>query len=229
MAQATLTVIGTATYSGTDYNLIWDDDNNGNSVIWLDYSNAPAIWSSQMAGAAGLDGQLTYNIDPAYTITWNDAAWRLPATVDGPYVYSCDGTTSSGYNITSSEMGHLYYAELGNLGEYDSSCSSQAGYGLQNTGDFNNLHESWYWSGTEFTAVPVPAAAWVFIMSQGGQVRYITTGTGTYGLAVRGGQVVVNDAIPTLNEWGLIVLSLFFLGLGYITIRKQNSYGESLN
>ena len=30
MAHASLTTIGTATYKGSDYNLIWDDDNNGN-------------------------------------------------------------------------------------------------------------------------------------------------------------------------------------------------------
>jgi len=33
-AKATLTTIGTVTYGGMNYNLIWDDDNNGNSVIW---------------------------------------------------------------------------------------------------------------------------------------------------------------------------------------------------
>lgn len=47
-ASATLVTIGTAGYdsdgSGTiesdeNYNLIWDDDNNGNSVVWLDYTN----------------------------------------------------------------------------------------------------------------------------------------------------------------------------------------------
>ena len=32
-AQGTQITIGTATYIGSDYNLIWDDDNNGNSVV----------------------------------------------------------------------------------------------------------------------------------------------------------------------------------------------------
>ena len=31
-AQGTQITIETATYSGADYNLIWDDDNNGNSL-----------------------------------------------------------------------------------------------------------------------------------------------------------------------------------------------------
>ena len=48
MANATLTTIGTASYNdGTgsaDYNLIWDDNNNGNSVVWLDYANSAPNW-----------------------------------------------------------------------------------------------------------------------------------------------------------------------------------------
>lgn len=48
MSQATLTTIGTATYFGSEYNLICDDDNNGNSVVSLDYSDrylGPASYS----------------------------------------------------------------------------------------------------------------------------------------------------------------------------------------
>ena len=29
--------------------------------------------------------------------------------------------------------------------------------------------------------------------------------------------------VPTLNEWGLIILSLLMIGIGYITIRRRNS------
>jgi len=95
-AQATLTTIGTATYGGSDYNLIWDDDNNGNSVVWLDYSNDWPTWAAQTAWAAGLDGDLTYNIDSAYSVSWTDDDWRLGSTVDGVYQYGYDGTTMGG-------------------------------------------------------------------------------------------------------------------------------------
>ncbi|MCP4368694.1 MAG: hypothetical protein GY797_11375, partial [Deltaproteobacteria bacterium] len=113
-AQAGLTTIGTAAYGGSDYNLIWDDNNNGNSVVWLDYTNDLTDWQSQKDWALGLGSAITsYNIDPGYAVTWADADWRLPTTVDGPYVFGYDGTTTGGYNITNSEMGHLYYDELG--------------------------------------------------------------------------------------------------------------------
>jgi len=29
--------------------------------------------------------------------------------------------------------------------------------------------------------------------------------------------------VPTLNEWGLIILSLLMIGVGYITIRRRKS------
>jgi len=139
MANANLTTIGTAQFGGTgpSYNLIWDDDNNGNSVVWLDYVNSQDTWVSQNSWAAGID--VTYNIDPAYTVNWDDDSWRLPSSVDGINVYGFDGTTPMGFNITSSEIGHLFYEELGNLARYDTAGNYQSGSGLSNTGDFDNF------------------------------------------------------------------------------------------
>ena len=178
MAQATLTVIGTATYDdGTgaqNYNLIWDDNNNGNSVIWLDYSNAETVWQSQIDWVAGLDtdgvggseGQLAITWNPGISVSWGDAEWRLPVTANGAWQYSCEGTVSSatataGYYFTNSEMGHLYYTELdkpGSIHMSGGSCQSNPvwvdnvtpPYVLQNAGPFNNLiASSWYWSGVD--------------------------------------------------------------------------------
>ncbi len=61
LANATLVTIGTANYGGSEYKLIWDENNNGNSVVWLDYTNTQASWTDQNSWAAGLDGSLTYN------------------------------------------------------------------------------------------------------------------------------------------------------------------------
>ncbi len=197
LAQAQLTVIGTATYQGTVYNLIWDDDNNGNSVVWLDYTNAEANWQNQKDWAAGLDAQLTYNIDSQYTVTWNDAAWRLPNTVDGVWEYRCDGTETSatatgGFYFTNAEMGHLYYTELGNPGERSGgSCQHNPAWSsLQNPGPFQNLKASWYWSGTEYAASP--DGDWGFYFGSGNQYRPILRAVG---LALRSGQIVNGDPL----------------------------------
>ncbi len=216
MAQATLTTIGTATYNGhpdlnlgqSDYNLIWDDDNNGHSVIWLDYTNPKNNWSLQTSWAAGLDADLTYNIDAAYSVNWDDAAWRLGSTVDGISQYGYEGTSTAGYNITSSEMGHLFYEELGRLGYRDTFGNIQSEYGSsQNDRQFYNLVPSWYWSGTEYTNIP--GYAWAFYLGYNrpiGNGGYGDQGSGYqdwyyqgslgYGLALRSGQVSVADPVP---------------------------------
>ena len=72
---------------------------------------------------------------------------------------SFNDLTSVGFNVTSSEMGHLYYEELGN----------QPHFGLQYTGDFDNLlAASWYWSGTDYGKMG-SANAWRFAMNFGNQ------------------------------------------------------------
>ena len=54
-ANAALTTIGTATYLNNDYKLIYEDDNNGQGLIWLDYTNGLNNWESQINWAAGLN------------------------------------------------------------------------------------------------------------------------------------------------------------------------------
>ena len=117
--------------------LIYDNDRD---ITWYDFSNAANTWQNQVNWALGLS--VTFD-----STTYDD--WRLPTTVDGPYVFGFDGTTTGGYNITTSEMGHLYYTELGNLGYYATDGTNpQPGWGLTNTGDFQHLSASAYWSGT---------------------------------------------------------------------------------
>ncbi len=170
-AQAVLTTIGTATYGGSEHYLIWDDNNNGNSVVWLDYRNNVTNWPNQIAWALGLGSAITsYNIDPGYTITWDDDNWRLPATVDE--------VGGSGFGKTNSEMGHLYHTELGKD---------------INSGDFQQLVGStyWYWSGTEYSSSS--ANAWQFRFNDGyTSTNHKNRGT-AYGLAVRSGDV---SAVP---------------------------------
>ncbi len=210
-AQATLITIGQAEYNDQNYNLIWDNDSPFGSIIWLDYTKIGAHWQTQVNWAYGLNngGVLTYNIDPAYILAWT-GDWRLPYTVDGPNVYGYSGKTTVGYNITTSEMGHLFYTELGNKGHYSITGSHpQPGWGLTNKGDFQNLQWNTYWSGTEWAGHI--DEAWYFGTSYGYQgtnykrPNYVA-------LAVRPGNVVITPEPATLYilGFGLIVLVIFW-------------------
>jgi hypothetical protein len=217
-ANAALTTIGTAYFNGAgpEYNLIWDNDNNGNSVVWLDYTNDRINWSDQNAWAAELDSALTINLSADYTVDWGTNSWRLPSTVDGLYVNSYTGNTTAGYNITTSEMGHLYYTELDNKGYYGTNgVNPQPGFGLNNTGDFNNLIADVYWSGTEYAVYPQYKEAWHFVMLNGRQTINSKTAA-SYGLAVRTAQV---SSVPLPGALWLLGSGL--IGLAGFRRKKQ--------
>jgi len=72
---------------------------------------------------------LTYAINPGKPIDFGTGSWQLTLTMDGHSDWGYDGIGNTcGYTITTSKMGHLYYAEPGN-----------PEYGLMNTAAVNNF------------------------------------------------------------------------------------------
>ena len=153
--------------------LIYDSDQN---ITWLQDANY-----AQTSGYDA-DGLMTWNQATAWAsqlVYGGYDDWRLPTTVDGPYVYGYDGTTTGGYNIISSEMGYMFYINLGNFGYINTNgIWPQGGWGLKKTGPFNNLqsdYDPWngtsdyYWSGTEYSANP--GYAWLFGFAYGNQFQ----------------------------------------------------------
>ncbi len=137
-AQATLINNGGGFIYDTDLNITWLQDANYaktsgyDSDGWMNWSYANA-WATTLV-YGGVSG------------------WRLPTAVDGSEVFGWDGTPTYtyGYNVTTSEMGHLFYTTLGNKGWCSTSYTCpQTGWGLTNTGPFVNMQPYWYWSGTE--------------------------------------------------------------------------------
>jgi hypothetical protein len=192
IANAQLTVIGTATYKGESYNLIYEEKQG---LIWLDYSNRGNRWDQQVAWAVGLNeqGVLSCQFNSGINVSW-DGEWRLPATRDGARTYGYDGASTAGFNITTSEMGHLYYVSLGNKGYYDTDGIPGDGWypesewGFHNVGPFDNLMNDMYWSGTEYAINP--PHAWSFNFPFGDQGNIAFKCSYPYmGIAVRSGKV----------------------------------------
>jgi hypothetical protein len=124
-------------------NLIYDTDLN---ITWYNPNIGNMTWSQAMSWAAGLTaGGVT--------------GWRLPTAVNpdrsGP---------TYGYNVTGSELGHLYYNELGNSADvYNTSPII--------TGLFSNLRSVNYWSSTidpRWDGIPGKAFAFSFITGNQG-------------------------------------------------------------
>jgi hypothetical protein len=177
--------------------LIYDTDLN---ITWYDYTKSADTWANQKAWATSpsvtdVNGKII-------------TGWRLPSTVDGPYTYGNNGTTTAGYNIITSEMGHLYYTELGNKGVYDVSGNIQSGSGLVNKGPFTSLtpYPNYYWSGTEHATDT--QHAWYFRFDEGRQNRDNKSYT-FYALAVHDGNVGSSSPVP-------IPPSVWILGLGLV-------------
>ena len=156
-------------------------DLNGDTVTDAFYdSDLNVTWLRD----ANVNGLMNW----ATAVSWADgfsfggySDWRLPTS-----------DTCEGFNCTGSEMGHLWYVELGN----------QAGQ-MTNTGGFQNLESFAYWSGTEFASDA--CCAWVFATRNGLQTFY-SKGNSPYAMAVRPGDVTA--AVPEPQTYALMLIGL---------------------
>lgn len=188
--------------------LIYDTDLD---ITWYDASRVVRTWEEAVEWAASLSVTDSYG----NVIT----GWRLPTALDEKYVWGYNGSTTGGYNVTSSELGYLFYVELQNAGYYDTDGNFPVeGYGLTNVGPFKNLQgiSYSYWSGTEYTYDTT--RAWYFGMNRGQQAIALKD-HGHYALAVHegnvGGNVGASAPIPT----SLFLLIPGLIGMGVIRRR----------
>jgi len=183
--------------------MIYDTDLN---ITWLKDANY-----AQTSGYDA-DGMMTWFSAKSWAenlVYGGYDDWRLPSAINqdgtGPYwAYRWEP------HITGSELGHLYYVELGNSEP------------LTNTGPFLNMQNSSYWFGTEYVPTPeleairlwdsntygmpfIPATdvAWEFAFHNSEQLAHNSKSSALlYAWAVRDGDVDICITPPTnLISW----------------------------
>lgn len=198
-ANAALDLIGQGVTPVGTYGLVYDSDLD---ITWLDYTKISSSWQGQLDWAADLTVQFNG------TIYDN---WRLPATVEHGVLALTrfDGSGSNGYNVTTSELGHLFYTEFGNAAMYAPDGSRNTSYGLLNKTPFVKLDRLQYWSSTQLSVNS--GSAWVFHMSTGEQDYGYTNGS-RYAIAVHPGNLA---AVPEPGP-----STLFLVGGAMLALRR---------
>ena len=196
---------GLAVYD-TDLNVTWLADTNYAYTSGYSKFQGKMTWYRSQEWISSLNAQN----GGAGLLGFND--WRLPTTLqpNATCTRQNGAGQSYGYNCIGSEMGHLFYHELGGVANSSIATTHNANYSLFSNFRFGDL--DYYWSGTQY----LPSStwdAWTFNFKAGYQgYDYKGFSDGRFALAVRTGDVatVPGPAAAWLLGSGLLGLTGIF-------------------
>jgi hypothetical protein len=187
----------------TDLNITWLSDANYGAGSIYDNGTAtrPSTTDGRMTWQNALDwaADLTY-YDSMRGVTYSD--WRLPTTLQ-PDPSCSTAPTLQGYNCSGSEMGHLFYQELGGIAKESLLTSTDLDLPL-----FKNIQEADYWSATRDVAT-FQQPPWAFGFFSGIQSNDAQN-FAVHAWAVRDGDVA---PVPEPSTVMLLINGLGTMGL----------------
>ena len=198
---------------------VYDTDLN---ITWLADANLAA---SNTFGTPGIafDGSMPWPTVVNWLAAMNHAkylgfsTWRLPTTpVQDPTCSSQDTTNNFSYGMgcTGSEMGHLFYEELGgvaggaieNIHNYNYSLFAHLS-GADKNGNFSD-----YWTSTPWPASGTPNDHFAFQFSSGSTLD--SGNHPTYVFPVLTGDVAASSVLPQFAFGGGWYSALYFTNTG---------------
>ena len=160
-----------------------------------------------------------FNTGTGQMAWWGAMAWANNLTLGGYTDWTLPTTVPAltGYNQTGSQMGDLFYNQLGGVaGTLDTGTSitttHNANYNL-----FSNVYSEQYWSSSEYA--PHGCCAWNFSNRFGSQQQF-PKNSQYYAWAVRSGDVAASSVPIPAAAW--LFLS-GVIGVLSFTRKKQNS------
>ena len=200
---------------------------NGNLVNDIIAANNGVIYDTpntlDTVSNSGIYNLTTADFDTSTgTMTWWGAqAWANNLTLGGVTGWTLPTTEFQlgGFDQTGSQMGDLFYNQLGGLTGGPISSSHNDNYNL-----FSNMQDSIYWSSSQSlpdlaNEASDPSKAWVFGFHVGGQTDTQKLG-GFNAMAVHAGDVAASTVPVPAAVW---LFGSGLIGLASFTRRKNKS------
>jgi len=200
-----VTSANAALYSRLNGQAVYDSDLN---VTWLADANLAASETFGVAGVGSVaPGMMSWYTAPTWIQALNTADylgfsdWRMPTTLFPDSSCGLQSNVNGAYNCTGSEMGHLFYTELGGT----------AGNSILTSGDpdlalFHNIQVDFPYLSSTINA-PGSTGVWVFGFDNGNEFGNLQSAP-EYVWVVRTGDVA---AVP-------VPAALWLFGSGLIGI-----------